>query len=454
MDDLPFDNANFNFYTPEEGPGEEAVAFSSKIKKDQFLGGSLLKNENPESGEKPRNRELRKLELLAGRDFKISEVGDIGYVVHNKNQPPNADGDWILIDIDETVDALSLSKEERDKKIIELLNFRDNPGYLDLYKLTDELARFQEPGSTRENYHIRAHESLVGLLKREVGEGKKSVDEIKTLLETHAHEWEIGNSPYLADSEVKTIFRETVFRPQVYKDAVTTLRRLSEKQHSSSYAPNIAFFTYGEADYQLYKALQLAEVSGVNSIWLTKVPKGDFLRSFLTADPEPYSDIETKAAAQDLPMVAGEDTSDDVGTSGVEVKKRGINFNQRKILMLFDDNPEEIDSVNESMKILEDLKVLIATVRVKRPGGKYYERAMEVDGVELPAETIPSPLIEKPVAETLPTSRDFEVAYAIEAIRRYREQGNPSEASKFKAAEYFLRSQGISVEKILSQNKI
>ncbi len=391
-------------------------------------------------------KKLRKLELLTGKEFAVRQVGDAGFVVHNLERPPNRDADWILIDIDDTVAALSLAKNERDQKIQDLLNLPDEDEKK-LLGLTDKLARFKNPKEEDESYHIRAHESLIALLKKSSNEGR-SVDEIRSLLQNHGQEWVLGSNPFIADRDVDMIFRETTFKPRVYSEAVSALKKLSEEQQFSVHAPNIAFFTYGEADYQLYKSLQLAKVCGINSIWLTKISKGKFLKKFLTETPNSYAGIETRVAAQDLPMVEDEDISDDVVVVGKNVTSRGIDFNSTsRILMLFDDSPGELESLKKEFP--ESSRVIPVGIRIKRLGTKNYEKDIEIDGIELPVETIPTPLTEVPIIEMLPTSLDIKVAYATEAVRRYKEKKNPIEASKYNTATFFLESKGYSVEEIL-----
>lgn len=393
--------------------------------------------------------QLRKLELLAGKDFSIRPVNEAGFVVHNLNRPPNRDADWILVDIDDTVSALSLAKDERDKKIHDLVDLpeKDEDALLDL---TDVLARFRDIGEKSASYHIKTHESLVALLKNGAKDGK-TASEIRIELEKHAQEWASGANPFIADKEVEVIFRETTFKPRIYSEAVSALKKLSEEQQFSIHSPNIAFFTYGEVDYQLYKALQLAEVCGINSIWLTQKPKGEFLKKFLAQRPNAYSDIETRVSSQDLPMIKDEDISDDVAVVGKNVTGRGIDFNSTsRILMLFDDSPGELGSLEQEFP--EGTNVIPVGVRVKRQGTKNYEKDIEVDGIELPVETIPTPLNEVPIIEMLPTSLDIKVAYATEAVRRFRVRTNAIEESKYNSAASFLESKGYSIEEILAKS--
>lgn len=393
-------------------------------------------------------KKLRKLELLAGKDFSIRPVNEAGFIVHNLNRPPNRDADWILVDIDDTVSALSLAKDERDKKIHDLVDLpeKDEDALLDL---TDVLARFRDIGEDSESYHIKAHESLVALLKNGAKDGK-TASEIRIELEKHAQEWASGTNPFIADKEVEMIFRETTFKPRIYSEAVSALKKLSEEQQFSIHSPNIAFFTYGEVDYQLYKALQLAGVCGINSIWLTQKPKGEFLKKFLAQKPNAYSDVETRISSQDLPMVEDEDISDDVAVAGKNVTTRGIDFNlTSRILMLFDDSPGELESLKQEFP--ESSGVIPVGIRIKRQGTKNYEKDIEVEGIELPVETIPTPLNEVPIIEMLPTSLDIKVAYATESVRRYKEKRNSIEASKYKAATFFLESKGYSVKEILHE---
>jgi len=342
---------------------------------------------------------------------------------------------------------LSLAKEERDKKIHDLVNLpEDDEGVL--LDLADELARFKGLDEESTSYHIKVHESLVALLKRCANEGK-STNEIRSLLQEHSQQWASGANPFIADREVEMIFKETTFKPKIYSEAVSALKNLSEEQQFSVHSPNIAFFTYGEADYQLYKALQLAEVCGINSIWLTKAPKGEFLKKFLAQEPSPYFGIETKVSAQDLPMVEGEEISDDVAVTGKNVSAYGINFKSSpRILMLFDDSPEELKSLQQEFP--EGSTIIPVGIRVKRQGTKNYEKDVEVDGIELPVETIPSPIMETAAIERLPTSFDIKVAYATEAVRRYRDKRTPLEESKYNLSAYFLESKGYSVEEILN----
>lgn len=392
------------------------------------------------------NHQLKKLELLAGKDFSVRPVNEAGFIVHNLRRPPNRDADWILVDIDDTVSALSLAKDERDKKIHDLVDLpeKDEDALLDL---TDVLARFKDIGEKSVSYHIKTHESLVALLKKEAKTGK-TADEIRAELEKHAQDWANGANPFFANKEVQAIFRETTFKPRVYSEAISALKKLSEEQEFSVHSPNIAFFTYGEADYQLYKALQLAGVCGINSIWLTQKPKGEFLKKFLAQKPNAYSDVETRVSAQDFLMVKDEDVSDDVAVVGKNVTGRGIDFNSAsRILMLFDDSPGELGSLGQEFP--EGTNVIPVGIRVKRQGTKNYEKEIEIEGIELPVETIPTPLSEVPVVEMLPTSVDIKIAYATEAARRYRQKRNLSEASKYNAATIFLESKGYSVEEIL-----
>ena len=115
--------------------------------------------------------------------------------------------------------------------------------------------------------------------------------------------------------------------------------------------------------------------------------------------------------------------------------------------MLFDDSPGELESLKKEFP--ESSRVIPVGIRIKRLGTKNYEKDIEIDGIELPVETIPTPLTEVPIIEMLPTSLDIKVAYATEAVRRYKEKKNPIEASKYNTATFFLESKGYSVEEIL-----
>lgn len=408
-----------------------------------------ISSELPEAASR-HQKEYRRLELLAGKDFKVSSVGTVGYVVHNLKRQPNSEGDWILIDIDDTLVDISQAKSVRDSRIKELIGIADDTESIRLFEETDKLARFMNPGAPADSYHIRTHESLLSIYLRQKRAGK-STDEIREALRSHAKEWANGQQPYVANDEVKNFFKETMFKPEVYTHGLTALRELSERQRSSAYAPNVAFLTYGEADNQLYKALQLAQICDINSIWLTQVPKGEFLRELITSDPNAYNGVETRAVAPNIRSSSeGEDTSDDVGVSGLEPKAWGINFkNSDRILVLFDDSPDEIKSLKDGLADLKGAKVVPVAIRIKRAGTKNYQKELELEGIELPTETIHSPLTETPVLETLPNTDDFAVAYNVEVLKRFRSKENVLAQAKFRAAEFFLKSHGYDTSKIL-----
>jgi len=113
MDNLPFndrDNPDYDFFSPEEGPGEGVVSFSARVQQEKFLGGGLQKPEKP-----PRN-----LELKIGE--KVVKLGD---QVRVRRTSGTFEEDWTLKNFGKAKAVVEKTNQgQLLRKVVSLNEFR------------------------------------------------------------------------------------------------------------------------------------------------------------------------------------------------------------------------------------------------------------------------------------------------------------------------------------------
>ncbi len=275
-----------------------------------YLSKYMRKSECPN----PFPSELKILESITQKYsklglFDIRSVGEAGYVLESSQTSQNHEYNWCLFDYDDTLVGTTEVKKERDRLFQEYLSslgiFIDEQQVKYIMKTTDLFSRWKERRSTKDIYHGNVHMAAlawsVRLLERDIRE--KSVEEIiQNMEETldrikrqiHGEDNFCSKDPFsIRDTDTFVLngmshmwpkqiadiaLMKTMISPPHFQETIDAARFISE--HRDSHKVNLGVFTFGDPKYQLPKVLRLMseyENFAISQIWLTRIPKGEFL---------------------------------------------------------------------------------------------------------------------------------------------------------------------------------
>jgi len=268
---------------------------------------------------------------------EIMAVGEAGFLVRLGNRPLVEGNDWVLYDLDDTLIAYSQAKGIRLKSYQQYLKETglslEADDCASLLDLTDGFSRWEQEGV--EMYHIDAHKMALDWatqVVRSAPEGAKheTVLQLQTQFERIKADGLAESDPFTFQGDQLTLKEgsaraenlEGVFRsmiePETYGDALESLVEVGTNNTDEPQI-NTGIFTYGEPVFQLQKIVELiktrtarGESTPVSHIWLTKVPKGTFLK-----------------------QLAEDNVSEVFGP-------------EPHVLLLVDDNPKELDNFFEA----------------------------------------------------------------------------------------------------------
>jgi hypothetical protein len=321
-----------------------------------------------------RRGEWKKIhEVIKGRNVTVVPVDNAGFIVHNNQRRLVAENPWKLFDLDDTAVKTSESKA-RCTAVLEAVGLPQ-----ETIAYCDKLARVDFHGQGI-LYHPEIDKRLISLALRMFYAEDLSGEEIKNKLEKArevmvAGAWE----DFRVDKAVEKAYRATRYAPGLYPGVLPALRSVRGKGYQGS---NLAIFTRGFYDFQLYKTLPL--LNEINEVWLTEVPKGEFIRQVIR-----------QGTHRNLPLSYVYDSTP---------RNIGIDFkNDQIMVILFDDSPEEVESFNQ-VADEEGMNHLIGVVRVKRPNIKHGDRKVaedkNINEVWLPGNYYDCGLWAQAVAET------------------------------------------------------
>lgn len=332
-------------------------------------------------------------------EFDLESVGDSGFILRNKNATPESGVDWFLFDLDDTIMATTEAKKNRLEAYKDLIK-KDGIHITDedaekIVNLTDEFSRWEEKNKPSKNYHPTAHITALGWATQKIKESNDPnfvINEIEETLKRIKEELTLEVDPKEDDpfyfrredgklvsraffknsKDIGRIFLDTMVKLNVYEETKDGIQSISQ---DASIATNVGLFTYGEPYYQLTKILELIKNNPdfiVNEIWLTKVPKGEFISTLLNNFSEKMpAPLEKESHA----------------------------------VVMLDDSPKELQSIDSKKNQIKDESgALFRTVLSRRSGTKEESKLWDNNGTrEINFKN--SPLAQTDVIKTLQINR-------------------------------------------------
>ena len=198
-----------------------------------------------------------------------------GTVLLNGSVPIDRQSPTLLLDLDDLVCAYNQARHDRDHQLENFFPENSRP----LLKDCDRLSRYPRAGENV--YSVLAHIVLLsGLLDNPQVDLEKTAGEILAKdIENHPGRF-VGS----VDPQIAQIFRQTIYRPPVYKDIPGLIHWLESKKERKEKVPNVLFFTYGEEEFQALKCLNIScwgkdSLSpAISGFLFPRQDKGDFMQ--------------------------------------------------------------------------------------------------------------------------------------------------------------------------------
>lgn len=330
--------------------------------------------------------------------FDLVPVGNAGYIVQSQRQKPMAGSDWIFFDLDDTLIAYSVAKENRLEHYVQYLR----EGGLELseaqaekvLKLTDAFSRWKENSTTGNLYHANNHMLALQWATEQL-RGSSNYEETIRFVETELARMKAGleepgeqkdSDPFMLNHETKkltlsgmqhmwskkieSIFMGTMVNPQSY-DAVLQAGIEATTPRDSIHRTNVGVFTYGDPYFQLQKTFELLEKNpdfALSQIWLSKIPKG----SFIVEAVEHH-------ATQNLPQEYVPSELEEYPGEGISYGSGYVLSEAHHTILMVDDDPRQLDSILESNAYLEEKTgAQFVAIRSKQPHTKMQHREWQI----------------------------------------------------------------------------
>lgn len=312
--------------------------------------------------------EVNRLMEKMGIDGELISIGNgedtLGYMILPRGEAVKrivAEAPITFVDYDDTQAKTTLGKKASWEKL-EALGLSG-----EVVRACDKLARvnFGEEGET---YEPELDMRLLTFALGYEGEGWRGGLEAKRaeLLGEYATMGELKEVEKV-DTRIEEIFNMHRFRVEMYPDTHEVLRGL--RGDESKPLSNVFALTYGDVVFQLEKTLPLLEKGLVQTIFLTKVRKGRFLRQLFEQNPW-----------QGLPI--NHHYEQDLDGSGIRV-------DYAQPILMIDDDPKQVKSV---AALAEEMGIPVLGVHrvrsadhkrfeIETPEGKYVqELSRDSDG--------------------------------------------------------------------------
>lgn len=350
------------------------------------------------------NVELKRLQKLSERyedsvgKVAIVEVPDSGFVLQFEKQRPMAGNDWLLADLDDTLVAYSTSKEKRHALFNEYIKNRgmslSDAQSERLMELSDKFSRWKSNDKSGDQYHADAHMTSLQWAVNIVEKSDRPVDEtidqieenLKIIKENPQEMTNFGDIPFFIrqndrkfvvrggniwSKNLENVFTESMFKPERYADAIQAMKETSGPK-DSIHRTNLGLFTYGDPYFQTSKILELMQEHPdlpVSQIWLTKVPKGEFIKKL--AETQTNRNLEQDYVPPELEDTEGE---------GLAYGSGYALGQSEHVIVMFDDSPKELASILDSNQYLKDKTgASFVVVRSRRQETKEGKKDWTVD---------------------------------------------------------------------------
>jgi len=366
----------------------------------------------PQSEARTPSTELVRINTLAKKyetelgPMRVTPVGKAGYIVERGQNLPMAGNDWVMYDYDDTIAATSEVKQRRKELYLDYAKNKLHLSISDesletILESTDAFSRWEDKPGAGKSYHANIHMSALTWLTEEIERAAKApdfdadqfisnkitqLDRIKSQRETDNPDIQTGDPFHFRTSdrtiviankrpwshEVEVIFTETMINPPHYKEVIDAAKEVAGPK-DSIHRTNIGMFSYGDPYYQFLKICELLKVNPefpVSQIWITAVPKGEFIKEAVLTKATQY--VEMGYVPQRL-----EDSDEDSASMSYG---SGYPIGQHQhVMILFDDSVKEAESVLATNTFLKGKTgAQFVVVRSLRSGTKEENKIMKV----------------------------------------------------------------------------
>lgn len=354
--------------------------------------------------------ELRRLDILAKKyetdlgPLKIIPVGNAGYIVERLGRLPMAGNDWAMLDYDDTSVATTEIKQKRKEMYVNyvknILHLTVEENVLDqILQSTDEFSRWEDKEGAGKSYHANIHMSSLTWFTKELQKSSQETDfnsaefvKIKRMQLDRIKRQRDADKPDVMDNdpfyfrssdkkivlksklpwlkEIQNIFTKTMINPPPYNETIDAAKEIASPK-DSIHRMNVGMLSYGDPYYQFLKICELLKANPefpVSQIWLTAVPKGEFIK-------EAISTGATRKLHMDYVPSYLEDTEGESMAFG-----SGYPLGQhRHVIVLFDDSIKEAESVlSVNPYLKEHSGAQFIVVRSLRSGTKEEKKVLNI----------------------------------------------------------------------------
>jgi len=326
-------------------------------------------------------------------DFDLISVNNnAGYILQSKRHLPMAGNDWLIFDYDDTLAAYTQSKGPRLElflKYFNKLNIEiDDKKAKEIMDITDDFARWEEHKGEGKHYHVNSHMSALSWstnkiksnplkIDDEIQDIKSTLDRIKKQL-NDSNESQKDDPFYLKNKKlilrndkrpwnesIEQIFMKSMISPPNYSDTISAGVKAGSPKNSV-HRTNIGIFTYGDPYFQLLKTFELMKNNQelpISQIWLTRVPKGDYI--IQASQTGELRNLEQEYIAEGL---------QETGEEGPSYGSGYVLSQHPHIITMIDDDPKQLTSIFESNEYLKRNTgaqfVVIRTIRANTKAEK------------------------------------------------------------------------------------
>lgn len=162
----------------------------------------------------------------------------------------------------------------------------------------------------------------------------------------------------------------TTINPPAYDDVISAATRLGSPT-DSIHRTNVGVFTYGDPYFQLLKTLELMDKNpelALSQIWLSKVPKGQFIAEAVRR--KITTDLDQEYVPPELEDYPGDSLSYGSGY---------ILGDTPHVVIMVDDDPRQLDSILESNEFLaQSTGAQFVCIRSKRANTKMEKQTWNI----------------------------------------------------------------------------
>ncbi|HSX49028.1 MAG TPA: hypothetical protein VLE44_02105 [Candidatus Saccharimonadales bacterium] len=320
----------------------------------------------------PQTVEKKKIEAQiirseSGKNFDLIPVANSGYILLEKRFDPQSKDKWIMFDFDDTMIRYTEGWKERNNLYFRYLTERRSVAirpeqFNRLMKITHDfpgkILDTNNPRLYRPNIHMSVltwvSNTLANSTRTPINESLEKIETVLKKIEIQAnmngqHDENdpfyfdknlrfvlssyFGKSPW--NKDIENIFRNTMLNPKIYDQIVQTIMHLGNLP-----GIGVGIFTMADPNVQIGRILGVLQEhlsdkqnrTPIKQIWISKVPKGEFIRSILKDHPNIFS------------------------------------LTQKQIFVQFDDSIEQLENIQgANLDLTQSTRAIFLTARAKIP---------------------------------------------------------------------------------------